>query len=129
MERRWRRVVYLLSHVGSLALHAALGPGGIAAASLSPPGRVSRVGIDLVDSGSQHKCARGLGVPECTPRLVAAVLGGACGRVPSSASITIHAVSQPLKRLAEGGGGCQAVQSSLRRVLHSGRSLIRLIGF
>jgi hypothetical protein len=49
-----------------------------------------------------HNCARGFGVPECTPRLVAAVLGGACGRVPSSASITIHAVRQPLKGLAEG---------------------------
>jgi hypothetical protein len=69
---------------------------------LSPPGRVSRVGIDLGDSGLLHNCARGFGVPECTPRLVAAVLGGACGRVPSSASITIHAVRQPLKGLAEG---------------------------
>jgi hypothetical protein len=107
----------LTSHIGTLALHAALGPGGVAAASLSPPRSFSRVGNDLGVSGSW-----GLGVPKCTPRLEAAVLGGACGRVPSSAGVTIHAVSQPLKGLAERGVPGSAVFTAtglaLRAVAH-----------
>jgi hypothetical protein len=81
----------LTCHVGALALPAALGPGGVAAASWCPPGGVSRVGVRL-----GRKSFYGLGVPECTPRLSAAALGVARGRVPSRPGITDRAACQLL---------------------------------